>query len=88
MHDGRFVALMNYEAGRAEEFYREAEQSLGRQDRRAMLAAEVMREIYGGLLKKMRKDGFRVFDRRYGLSKARKVAIFSKHLLKARARGE
>lgn len=88
VHDGRFVALMAYEAGRAEDFYREAGESLPGSDRRAMLAAEVMREIYGRLLKKMKNDGFRVFDKRYGLSKPGKVSIFAKHLLMARLRGE
>jgi len=29
----------------------------------------------------MKADGFRVFDRRYSLSKARKLAILSKHLI-------
>jgi phytoene/squalene synthetase len=53
-----------------------------------MLAAEVMRDIYGRLLQKMKADGFRVFDKRYRVSKARKLAIFSKHLFKARMRGE
>ncbi len=33
------------------------------------------------LLGKMRKDGFRVHDQRYRLSKARKMTIFSKHLM-------
>ncbi|MCH7226924.1 phytoene/squalene synthase family protein [Haloferula sp. A504] len=88
VHDGRFMALMAYEAGRADAFYAEARESLPRGDRRAMLAAEVMRDIYGRLLQKMKADGFRVFDKRYRVSKARKLAIFSKHLFKARMRGE
>jgi phytoene synthase len=88
VHDGRFVALMAYEAQRAEKFYREAEKALGRADRHAMVAAEVMREIYSRLLGKMKAGNFQVFDRRYGVSKVGKVAIFAKHLLKARLRGE
>lgn len=81
VHDGRFVAMMAYQADRAEEYFKEAEQLLPEADRSVMVAAEVMREIYHTLLKKMRKDGFRVFDRRYRLSKARKMAIFSKRLI-------
>ena len=50
-------------------------------DARALVPAEIMRSIYQTLLAKMKKDGFKVFDQRYGLSKARKMAIFSKHLL-------
>jgi phytoene synthase len=88
VHDGRFLALMAYEAERAEALYREARELLPRRDRRAMLAAEVMREVYGTLLGKMRADGFRVFGHRYRLFKARKLTIFLKYLLRARWRGE
>ncbi len=34
-----------------------------------------MRKIYHALLEKMRADGFRVFNQRYSLSKAKKTAI-------------
>ena len=81
VHDSRFVALMNYEADRAQAFYDEAEASLPDADRYEMVAAEIMREIYGTLLMKMRRDDFRVFDRRYKVSKAKKMALFSKHLI-------
>ncbi|MFC7339568.1 phytoene/squalene synthase family protein [Haloferula chungangensis] len=82
VQDERFFKLMNYEADRAEGFYREAEASLQNVDRKAMVAAEVMREIYQTLLGKMRRDGFRVHEQRYRLSKARKMTIFSKHLMR------
>lgn len=88
VYDDRFLALMSYEADRADAFYREAVESLPPADRPSMLAAEVMRGIYSRLLKKMRDGRFRVFDRRYHLSKAMKFAIFSTHLLKARSKGE
>ena len=81
VYDGRFVAMMAYQADRAEAYFKEAEDLLPEADRSSLVAAEVMREIYHTLLKKMRKDGFRVFDRRYRLSKARKMTIFSKRLL-------
>lgn len=82
VYDQRFQALMSYQADRAEAYFREAQSILPVGDRRAMVAAEIMREIYHKLLMRMRKDGFRVFDRRYRLSKARKMAIFSKHLMR------
>ncbi|MDB6077526.1 MAG: crtB2, partial [Akkermansiaceae bacterium] len=82
VHDGRFMAMMAYQADRALSFYREAMTEMPKSDARALVPAEIMREIYQTLLGRMRKDGFRVFDRRYALSKARKMAIFSKHLLR------
>lgn len=76
-----FLELMSHQADRADVFYREAEESLQDVDRKSMVAAEVMREIYHTLLGKMRKDGFRVHHQRYRISKARKMTIFSKHLM-------
>ncbi len=81
VHDDRFTAMMAYQAERAEGFYREAVEVMPKSDSRALVPAEIMRSIYQTLLSKMKKDGFKVFGQRYGLSKARKMAIFSKHLL-------
>ncbi len=82
VYDGRFVALMNYEAERAEFFYQEAVKAMPKSDAKALVPAEIMRSIYQTLLAKMKRGGFKVYDRRYSLSKARKMAIFSKHFLR------
>jgi len=82
VYDGRFVAMMTYQAERAESFYREAVEFMPKSDARALVPAEIMRSIYQTLLEKMKRDGFKVFDQRYRLSKARKMAIFSKHFLR------
>ncbi len=81
LHDGRFLKLMTYEANRAEGFFREAAEAMPAADRRALTPARIMGEIYHRLLVLMRRDGFRVFDRRYSVSRARKFAILSKHLI-------
>jgi phytoene synthase len=81
VHDGRFMAMMAYQAERAEAFYQEAESLLPPSDRAALTPAIIMAETYRTLLQRMKADGFRVFDRRYSLSKARKLAILSKHLI-------
>lgn len=88
VHDGRFLALMRFEAERAEGFYKEAEEALPEMDRAALLPARMMGEIYRALLHKMRDDGFRVFSKRYSISKARKLAILSKHLIARSGRVE
>ena len=72
VHDGRFIALMAYQADRAEALYQEAIDCLHQEDAKALKAAEAMRKIYQTLLKKIKADGFRVFDKRYRLSKTRK----------------
>ncbi len=73
VHDHRFVAMMNYLADRAEAYYQEAVGNLPECDKRSLRAAEGMRKIYHGILKKMRKDNFKVFHQRYSLSKPRKL---------------
>ena len=83
--DERFLALMSYEADRAEAYFHQAEAALPAVDRKALVPARIMAEVYHTLLNKMRADRFRVFEKRYGISKLRKLAILSKHLI-ARSR--
>ena len=71
-YDDRFVRLMEFEAERAEEFFSRAEALLPRGDRRSMVAAEIMASVYHTLLRRMRADRFRVFDKEYRLSKIEK----------------
>lgn len=86
VHDGRFLALMEYEASRAEAYYQEAENCLPEMDREALLPARIMSEVYHTLLRNMIDDRFRVFQKRYSVSKPRKLMILSKHLI-ARGKG-
>ena len=81
VRDERFLALMTFEAGRAEGFFREAALALPAADRRALMPARIMGEIYHLLLVRMRSDGFRVFENRYRISKPRKFVILAKHLI-------
>jgi phytoene synthase len=87
VYDGRFLALMAYEAERAQHLFEEAEKLLPEIDRKALVPAQIMAEIYRSLLEKMRAGKFKVFDRRYSVSKARKLAILSKYLLAMRRDG-
>ena len=73
VHDGRFIAMMQYISERAEYYYLEAEKSFHQQDAKALRSSEAMRKIYHGILKKMQKDNFQVFHQRYTLSKPKKV---------------
>ena len=81
VRDERFLALMDFEAARAEEFFQQAEAALPAVDRAALVPARIMGEIYHLLLRKMRADRFNVFEKRYRITKARKLAILSKHLI-------
>jgi phytoene synthase len=77
--DARFLELMAFEADRAEDYFREAAALLPAADRHALAPARIMGEIYQELLGQMRRDGFRVFEKRYQVSRARKLWILAKH---------
>lgn len=81
VHNERFVALMDFQTTRAENFYALAAAALPSCDRRALVPARIMGGIYQLLLHRMRADRYRVFENRYGVSKPRKLAILCKHLI-------
>ena len=67
-----FIRLMEFEAARAEEFFSRAAALVPREDRRSMVAAEIMGSVYRALLNRMKSDRFRVFEKEYRLSKIEK----------------
>jgi phytoene synthase len=71
-HNESFVRLMEFEAARAEEFFASAATLLPREDRRSMVAAEIMRSVYQALLRRIKADGFRVFEKEYRLTRLEK----------------
>jgi phytoene synthase len=79
VHNERFLALMTFEAERAEAYFHQAEALLPAADRRALAPARIMAEIYQELLAQMRSDGFHVFEKRYRVSGPRKLWILAKH---------
>jgi 15-cis-phytoene synthase len=81
IYNEKFVALMNFQADRAEGFFREAAAALPLADQRALLPAKIMSEIYWTLLKKMRANRFRVFQKHYRISKVIKLFILLKQLV-------
>jgi phytoene synthase len=81
-HNDAFVRLMEFQASRAEEFFSRAAALLPREDRRAMVAAEIMKSVYHALLQRMRADRFRVFDKEYKLSKIEKSGRVAGQLLR------
>ena len=63
-------------------FFDRAADTLPREDRRSMVAAEIMASIYRGLLRRMELDKFRVFEKEYGLNKLEKTGRIAAQLLK------
>ncbi len=83
--DERFLALMDFEAARARDFFEKAREAFPLSDRKALVAAEIMAAIYRRLLDKMQRDRFRVFDRRYSLPKWKKLALILRTILVTRS---
>ncbi|MFN2542599.1 MAG: phytoene/squalene synthase family protein [Chthoniobacterales bacterium] len=82
-YDERFIGLMQFEAARAHGFFDEAARLLPPEDRRAMVAAEIMASIYRALLRRIERDGFRVFAKKYRLGKLEKARRIAVQLLKS-----
>ena len=62
--------------------FAESARLLPREDHRAMLPAEIMRSIYQALLRRMKLDNFRMFEKDYQLSKTEKAGRAAAQLLK------
>jgi len=59
----QFVALMEFECDRAEEYYRKAQQFLPKEDKRVMFAAKIMERIYYHTLLRIKKHRYNVFKK-------------------------
>ncbi len=81
-YNERFVRLMEFEAARARQFFSEAASFLPAEDRKSMVAAEIMASIYRGLLRRMELDKFKVFEKEYGLNKLEKTGRIAAQLFK------
>jgi phytoene synthase len=82
-YNDRFLRLMEFEAARARGFFARATELLPREDRRSMVAAEIMGSVYRGLLRKIERDRFRVFEKDYRLNKIDKFGRVLLQLLKS-----
>lgn len=91
-YSDRYAALAGSVAERAGHFYRLARQTLPPEDRRAMVAAELMGTVYWQLWLKLRRGGFDVFGARpLRLGKAAKLMLilraWLRHVAGSRAPG-
>ncbi|MEI7534887.1 MAG: presqualene diphosphate synthase HpnD [Verrucomicrobiae bacterium] len=74
-YSDRYFALASSIAARAKHFYARAQKTLPPEDRRAMVAAELMGSVYWQLLCKLEQEKFNVFGAPVKLSKPRKLAL-------------
>jgi 15-cis-phytoene synthase len=82
-YTANYCALAGSIAGRARNFYQLARQSLPPEDRKSMVAAELMGAVYWQLLKKLEARQFNVFgERAIRVSKPRKLALIFRSWLR------
>jgi phytoene synthase len=72
-HSDRFVALMRFQAQRAQDLYQEALALLPAADRRAQKPGLMMASIYRTLLREIEAEDFRVLTQRISLTPVRKL---------------
>jgi 15-cis-phytoene synthase len=81
-YNDQFLRLMQFQAERAHGFFARAAELLPREDRRSMVAAEIMGSVYHALLRRIEADRFRLFEKEYRLSKLEKAGRITAQLLK------
>jgi phytoene synthase len=70
-----FVRMMRHEAQRARSHYLRARAAIGRAERRQLVVAEIMGDIYHALLERLEKSEFDVFSTKATVTRGRKMAI-------------
>jgi len=67
--------VLEFECRRAREFYAKASAQLPREDRRRLVAAEIMRAVYFETLKRIERRGYDVFTSRTRVARPRQALI-------------
>ena len=66
---------MQFECGRAREFYSRAVDARSPEDRRRLVAAEIMRAVYFETLRRIERSGYDVFSTRIRVPRSRQALI-------------
>lgn len=77
-YNEKFIEIMKYEIERARSYYKRAEETLPKEDRKSMIAAEIMRATYFSLLQKIEEANYNIFSSQIQLSKLQKLFIATK----------
>jgi len=73
--------LMAFECGRARDFYQRARTALPPEDRRKLVAAEIMRAVYFETLQRIERSGYNVFTGRTRVPRPQQALIALKQWL-------
>jgi len=77
----RVVSLLRFECERAHEFYRRAIAARPEEDRRRLVAAEIMRAVYFATLRRIERRGYDVFHGRVKLRRPAQLLVAARQWL-------
>lgn len=80
----RLNKLLDFQYRRARNYYLAAQKALPAEDRKNMVASQIMAEIYSKILEKLKRQRYPVFTKRMRLHTLHKVWILAKHRLLAK----
>ena len=83
VYDDSFLSMMRHHAKRARGLFAEAADLLPAKDKKYLLAARMMGEMYKSLLNKIERNDFDVFDRVHKLTKVKKVSVLCRFFFQA-----
>jgi 15-cis-phytoene synthase len=78
---GSVRQLIEFECRRARDFYQRAKSALPREDRRRLVAAEIMRAVYFETLRRIERSGYDVFTARARVPRPQQALIALKQWL-------
>lgn len=74
-YNEKFIKLMKFQYDKAEIYYKRADSYLVKEDKKTMIVAEMMSNIYHAILKKIDKNSFNVFDNKIRINHFSKIII-------------
>ncbi len=80
----RFVKMMDFQYRRARSYYQAAEKALPPEDRKSMVASQIMADIYSRILEKLKRERYQVFSKRCRLHSLHKAWILLTHMVRAK----
>jgi len=81
VYNDNFIELMRFETQRAREYYFKARSYLRPEERKTLLAAGIMDEIYYRLLEKIELKEYNVYQKKIKVNNLHKLSIALKHLI-------
>ncbi|MCE5304763.1 MAG: squalene/phytoene synthase family protein [Chloroherpetonaceae bacterium] len=81
VYNDNFIELMRFETQRAREYYFKARSFLRPEERKTLLAAGIMDEIYYRLLEKIELKEYNIYQKKIKVNNLHKLSIAVKHLL-------